>query len=1355
MTPEEIMTAMLAQHEVQLERARQREDALMQRLEEMSQRGGNVMQSISSTSVKALEVENGDMSSNWKLFKDNVTSYFALSGIPANEGDHQRRQFHTLMLMVGERAKLEFRDFGVKDEDKAKPITEILSIIEKAVTRDVKVLLTRCKFNEIRQQEGETCQKLLKRIKEGAEKCKFETMTAENVSEKMIRDRLIFALRDPKLKEKLFEKEEETLSVEHVVLIAETSEQASKFLEIHEAKASTEEICVVKSATKKNIECFNCGYKHGKSLRCPAEGKSCMNCDKKGHFAKKCRAPKKVKNKKVKQMSADTDESGDESDLNVKMICSTENNMVAANLTIRANGQDHQVKCQLDTGAQANVMGIANLKTLGYQKSDLEPSKSKLRGFSGEEIPVIGKKTIRCRVGEVKHKVQFEIVKQKHMPLIGGKDCIGMGLLICNKINMDENLLETQGSIKIVKKYSHLFDGIGTIAENVKLEIDDKIKAKIQSPRRIPVKVQKDLKKELREMVTAGIILPVHEHTEWVSNITFPERDGKRRLCLDPVKLNEALLRPNYQFPKLEEILPELGNAKVFTKMDLKKGYWQVKLDDDSSKLTTFWTPYGRYKFLRMPFGISSASEIFQMKLFEIVDGLRKTFVMADDILIIGCGKTRQEAIEDHDRNLEDTLRRLDHGNARLNGEKLELCKEKVTFFGHLLTNKGVKPDPAKVEAIRTMQKPEDKKAVERFIGTANYMAKFIPGLSEKLGPLREMKHSTESFVWMKKHQQAFEVVREEIASKKLLKYFDKNKPVTIDCDSSCFGIGAVLLQDEKPVYFASRTMTECEKRYSQIEKELLSVVFACTRFDQYIYGCQDVTVRNDHKPLERIHKKPISEVTKRLQRMLMALQRYRIKIMYVPGKEMTLADALSRAPLTEQQDKRESDLMNVFAIRRAEDIRVTDERLEDVRKQTAKDEVMQQLRKFIVKGWPSNVKKMPLDETRTFHKYKDEMSYEEGLLFMQDRIVIPRTQRTDMLSRIHDGHRGVEACLQLAKDTMFWPGITQQVKLRVLNCETCLQSGALQRHQPMQSHPIPQFPFEQVSMDCFEVMVKGNRREYIVMADHYSDFFEYKQLGRVTSDAIIKFAKEQFSRHGIPVKVTTDGAAYFLSEKFREFSKKWGFQHTASTPNHQRANGKAESSVKAAKKIIKKSAADGSDEQINLLLHRNTPNSVGSSPVQRLFARRTRCTIPMTTMKLKPQVIEEVQERITKNRRIAKKNFDRGTRKLPELEVGQSVVVRLKPEVKEWKKGTVIEQKKDRAYVVNVNGATYVRDREFIRPYHIQEDPLIYIPAVLEPEARREEVEDEAAEEVPLENRYPVRANRGQLPGRFNDFEM
>lgn len=250
-----------------------------------------------------------------------------------------------------------------------------------------------------------------------------------------------------------------------------------------------------------------------------------------------------------------------------------------------------------------------------------------------------------------------------------------------------------------------------------------------------------------------GVITKENEHTDWVSNILIAKRNNKIRICLDPSALNKALKSVNYVIPTIDEILPDLNKAKVFSTVDAKKGFWQVCLDKKSSKLCTFFTPYGRYRFLRMPFGISPAMEIYQKKQHEIVHGLNGIAVIADDILIFGKGDTTKEAMEDHNKNLENLLIRMREKNCVLNKDKIKLCLTEVKFFGHILTIDGLKPDPNKVSSIRNMSAPANKEELVRFLGMITYLSRFTPNLSEKATILRRMTHEKEEFKWTLHHQ--------------------------------------------------------------------------------------------------------------------------------------------------------------------------------------------------------------------------------------------------------------------------------------------------------------------------------------------------------------------------------------------------------------------------------------------------------------------------------------------------------------------------------------------------------------------------------------------------------------------------
>ena len=223
---------------------------------------------------------------------------------------------------------------------------------------------------------------------------------------------------------------------------------------------------------------------------------------------------------------------------------------------------------------------------------------------------------------------------------------------------------------------------------------------------------------------------------------------SKRYKCLDPIPLNKARLRPNLQFTTSDEILPELGKAKVFSTVDARKGLWHVELDDHSSKLTTFWTPFGRYRWLRHPFGIAPVPEIFQMKILEVIDGLPNVECIADDLLIYGTGETLEEALANHNSCLKMLFQRLEQRNVKLNKDKLNLCQSSVKFYGHVLTNKGWQPDESKISAIRNYPKPLNSKAVHTFIGMVNYLSRFVPNLSTNLTHMRKLIANNQQWQW-------------------------------------------------------------------------------------------------------------------------------------------------------------------------------------------------------------------------------------------------------------------------------------------------------------------------------------------------------------------------------------------------------------------------------------------------------------------------------------------------------------------------------------------------------------------------------------------------------------------------------
>ena len=648
----------------------------------------------------------------------------------------------------------------------------------------------------------------------------------------------------------------------------------------------------------------------------------------------------------------------------------------------------------------------------------------------------------------------------------------------------------------------------------------------------------------------------VSEPTPWVSSMVIvKKKNGRVRICLDPKDLNKVVKRSHYPLPTIEEVATRLSNAKVFTVLDVKCGFWHVKLDERSSFLTTFNTPFGRHRWLRMPFGINSAPEIWQRKMHEVIEGLSNTEVIADDFLVCGVGDTLQEAIANHDRNLEGLLQRAQKCNLRLNPEKIQLRSQQVPFIGHLLTDKGLVADPEKVRAVVEMETPTDAKALMRFLGMVNYLSKFMPHLSHACEPMRALTHKGVEWSWLHQHQQAFDKVKRVITQIPVLQYYDVQKEVTLQCDASQDGLGASLLQEGKPVAFASRALTSAERNYAQIEKELLAVVFAADKFEQYIYG-RTATVESDHKPLEAIWKKPIQAAPKRLQRMLLRLQKYDLNIEYKKGELMYIVDTLSRAFLKPEQVEQigakqkntlqdhEEFCLHIATMDPTEDMPVASDCLKDIRKETAMDSDLQDLIQVIRHGWPHKQNAAPM-AVRPYFTCQDELSYKDGFVFKGDRIVIPKSQRRAMLEKIHYAHLGAEGCLRRAREVFYWPRMNSEMKDYISRCSICNTFRPEQSKEPLMPHDIPDRPWSKVATDIFMF----DRKEYLITVNYYSNYWEVDLLTSTTSRAIINKLRKIFSQHGIPETVMSDNGPQYASEEFKKFAKQWEFKHITSSP--------------------------------------------------------------------------------------------------------------------------------------------------------------------------------------------------------------
>ena len=860
---------------------------------------------------------------------------------------------------------------------------------------------------------------------------------------------------------------------------------------------------------------------------------------------------------------------------------------------------------------------------------------------------------------------------------------------------------DVNGSVtkaQVFSKYSDVFDGLGEMPGEVHLHADPDVKPVINPPRKVPIALKPKLKDELNRLETMGVLRKVTESTDWVSSLlTVVKPSGKLRLCIDPQHLNSALKREHYPLPVIEDILPQLANVKVFSLADCKEGFFQCKLDNESSLLTTFQTPWGRYRWMRMPFGISPAPEIFQQRLDQNLEGLKGIFKIADDILITGSGATEVEAEIDHDRNLLKLLQRCRERNIKLNSDKFKFkCKE-LKFIGHMLTSRGLQPDPAKVEAVCEMKPPVDVAGIQRFVGMTKYLAKFLPDLSELSEPLRRLTHKDVEWSWTEEQTQAFENIKEAVTSAPVLKYFDPKADTEGQGDASEHGLGFVLMQDGQPVSYASRALTPPETRYSQLEKELLAQVFGLERNHHYVYG-RKIKLWTDHKPLVNITRKPMTAAPKRLQNLLLRLSHYDVEIFYKPGKEMYLADTLSRAYLKNSSRSKVAEEIESIHMIDSVPEQISDKTLSIIKTATAEDHALQIVQHYIANGWPEHRHRVA-PEARPYYNVSDELSFQDGLIFRGTRVVIPNAARQRIRERLHSAHMGVHSTLRRARDCVYWPAMSDDLKDYLANCEACNTYQTHQQKEPLINHKLPDRPWEKIGIDLFAVEGK----DYLCTVDYFSDFFEIDHLPH-TKDAnvIIKRLKHHFSAHGVPDLVFSDNGPPFNSQDFADFAAEYEFDHKTSSPEYPQSNGKAESAVKIAKGIIVKNKKSKGDLDLALLEWRNTPTEgLGSSPAQRLFGRRTKTLLPTTRKLLKPKIQTRIKKKKQHKQDVQKHQYDRHAKSLAPLKTGETV--RMKPKHsctdKRWTKAKVQEQVDIRSYsVITEDGREYRRNRKHLK---------------------------------------------------------
>ena len=856
---------------------------------------------------------------------------------------------------------------------------------------------------------------------------------------------------------------------------------------------------------------------------------------------------------------------------------------------------------------------------------------------------------------------------------------------------------------------------------------DDAQPHAITAARSIPFAWREKTKDQLDKLLHDGIISEVTHPTEWCHPlVVVPKKPAEGsnedttdvRICVDLTMLNKHVRRGAHPAPSCHEVVASVDkNSKFFSKFDAKNGYFQVPLADESKDLTTFITPWGSFRFERCVQGLSSSGDEFNRRGDVALAGIPRTCKVTDDILC------HDDTYASHLKHVITVLERCKEHNITLNPAKLQFAQSTVEYCGFDISKDGYTVDRRKLRAISDFPVPQNLTDLRSFMGLVNQLASFSTDTASAASPLRDLLRPQNHWCWTSVHQQAFEAVKATLVSLPVLAFFQPGLPTALHTDATrLHGLSYALLQLQdgnwRLIQCGSRFVSETESRYAVIELEMTAICWAVRKNHLYLAGLKEFDVICDHRPLiPLLNQKSLAQIENpRLLRLREKLVPYHFKAVWKSGKTYCIADALSRAPVddpTEQDQEAEAEVqhhLHHVALSSAQEMDhnrnggTPDLLMDELRAAARSDDEYQALAVTILNGFPDQKADLP-SSLRTYWHVKEDLSVNDGIILCGARLLVPRSLRRDMLKRLHAGHQGIERTKRRARQTVYWPGLNQQVHETVTACSACRKYLPSQQKEPMLSDPEPARVFETMSADFFSHAGKS----WLVIADRLSGWPIAVSIdGEPTSKILVSHLREVFAVYGVPNRLKTDGGPQFTARHTRTFLERWGVMHTTSSPHYPQSNGHAEAAVKSIKRLVQKCSASGRldlDEFSHAMLElRNTPREDGRSPADVLFGHPLRTMVPMHHTAFARQwqkAVDECDERAHTRREAARERYDAAARPLSSLRIGSHVAIQ-HHETGLWdRSGVIVAIGRYRAYLVKLaSGRTLWRNRRFLRPY-------------------------------------------------------